>query len=140
MIQTTFNKEDMIYPSTSCAPVVYTEFVNGIRFDVCEVIPQCFEYLCDKKYRFFLSVEDMHIISYSAAEKWFEHSGDTRWDFFCSTIGDVKSWIKDYEKTYDQVKRWNELVMQKPGIKPMILPKISAANQYCLNRFGVKAA
>jgi hypothetical protein len=96
--------------------------------------------LCDKKFRYFLCVEDSFIVGYSAAEQYCEKTGVARWDFFCHTKGDCLAMIKDYTAKCDQVERWKALIAQKSGISPMFLPKISEANNYCINRYGVKVA
>lgn len=134
-----FNPEDMLYPSNDCAPSVYTEFVNGIRFDICEVIPQCHNYINDKRYRVFLIVEERKIIGYEASEMWFSHSGETRWDFFCATRGECKEWIKKYEDNVEIVAKWNDRINRNPVFKMSLLPQIKKINDFCINRFGVKA-
>ena len=58
------------FPTPSVAPSIYTEFINGIKFDICEVCVESYDMLNDKKFRYFLCVEDTHIINYASAEKF----------------------------------------------------------------------
>jgi hypothetical protein len=130
----------MSFPSASVAPSVVTEFVNGVKFDVCEVIKEAYGMLADKKYRYFLCVEDSFIVNYAGAESYFAATGEERWDVFCMTKGDCLQMIRDYAAKCEQVENWRKMMSQKSGISPMILPKISQANEYSLKRFGVKVA
>jgi hypothetical protein len=130
----------MVFPSPSVAPSVATEFVNGVKFDVCEVISEAYDMLSDKKFRYFLCVEDTFIVNYSAAEQYFEKTGVARWDWFCRSKAECLAMIKDYAAKCEQVERWRQTMSQKSGISPMILPKISEANNYCIKRYGVKVA
>lgn len=130
----------MTYPSASAAPSIYTEHVNGIKFDICEVVPGAYNMLIDNRYRFFLAVEDTFIVNYAAAEQLYEATGEVRWDFFCRTRGECLAMIRDFEAKCDQVSRWRLMMQQKSGISPMILPKIGEADSYCIRRFGVNVA
>lgn len=126
------------FPSPSVAPSVITEFVNGIKFDICEVVKDAYTLLLDKKYRYFLCVEDAFIVNYNSAEKLYEVTGIDRWDTFCYTKGECLQMVRDYAERCDQVAKWKEMIVQKNGISHMILPKISAANTYAIQRYGVK--
>lgn len=128
----------MTFPSVTVAPSVVTEFVNGIKFDICEVIPEAYSQLTDKKFRYFLAVEDTFIVNYSAAERYFESTKEVRWDLFCTTKGECLSMIKDYENKCVQIGKWQDMIQQKTGISGMLLPKISALNESSLNKYGVK--
>jgi hypothetical protein len=130
----------MSYPSATVAPSVVTEFVNGVKFDICEIVSEAYNMLADKKYRYFLCVEDSFIVNYAAAEKLYDATGVERWDIFCVTKGECLQMIRDYAARCEQVEKWREMIAQKNGISPMVLPKISAANEYTIKRYGVKVA
>lgn len=130
----------MTYPSPSVAPSVVTEFVNGVKFDVCEVVKEAYDMLSDKRFRYFVCVEDTFIVGFAACESWCNTSGQDRWDMFCRTKGECLEMINDYAAKCEQVERWNVMLGQKSGISPMVLPKISEVNNYCIRRYGVKIA
>ena len=44
------------FPTPSVAPSVITKFVNGVKFDICEVCSESYDMLNDKKFRYFLCV------------------------------------------------------------------------------------
>ena len=93
-------KKQMTYPSETVAPSIYTDFVNGVKFDICEVIKEAHDMLYNSRNRFFLCVEDTFIYKYSSAEKFFAATGKTRWDMFCMTKGECLDLIKDYQTAY----------------------------------------
>jgi len=128
------------YPSSTVAPSIETLFVNGIKFDICELIKEAYDMIVDKRFRYFVCVEDNHIVQFSACEKYFQVTGETRWDFFCITKGECIAWVNDYQQQCDKVASYNQSLAKKPLMRQMIAPKIQAINERCLTLFGVKAA
>lgn len=98
-------KRNMIYPSTDVAPSIYTDFVNGIKFDICEVDKSCYNMLYHTTARYFLVVDDDHICFYSSAEEYHAKTGECRWDLFCRTKQECKVMIKSFSDAYDVIER-----------------------------------
>lgn len=88
----------MIYTSVTTAPVIDTIFVNGIKFDICEIIKECYDMLDSKKSRFFVVVEDSFIYGENIAADYAKVTGESRWGFFCKTKAECVSYINSIEK------------------------------------------
>ena len=100
----------MLYPSNTAAPSVATEFVNGIKFDICEVVPQCYDLVYGKGNRFFLCAED-NIVGIDAAIEFHAKTGESRWDLFCGTKADMLNKIKQFQSDLETIEKWKN----KPG-------------------------
>jgi len=100
----------MIYPSNTAAPSIVTEFVNGIKFDVCEVDSAAYDMLFNKASRFFLCCED-NIVGIEFAEEYAAKTGEVRWDLFCGTKSDMLNKIKSAQADLEAFEKWNS----KPG-------------------------
>ena len=104
------SKKDMVYPSATAAPSIATEFVNGIKFDICEVDKAAYNMLYNKANRFFLCVDD-NIVGIESAEKFAAATGEVRWDLFCCTKSDCLSKIKAFQADLETLQKWQN----KPG-------------------------
>lgn len=97
----------MIYPGHGATKKVETFFVDGIKFDVCELHEShyCYVSQCDKKPRgrFFLAVEDSYIVNYKFSEQYHAQTGDCRYDFFCTSRSDCLDKIKTFEEMYNLI-------------------------------------
>ena len=107
----------MTYPSPSVAPSVYTAFVNGIKLDICEVIPAAYDMLLSKQYRFFLCVEDDFICKYKYAQKLFDKTGEDRWDMFCMTKSECMDLILKFNGHYEKIVLIEQQSIDKPVFK-----------------------
>ena len=130
-------KTTLTYPSNTVAPSIYTDFVNGVKFDVCEVIKEAHDMLSSSKARFFLCVED-EICGFKSAENYFQKTGEERWDFFCKTKQECIDMIKSFSDDYDKIERLQEKYNNKPVFKHSCLEQINLIRQKCLNIYGVK--
>ena len=104
----------MIFPSPSVAPSIYTDFVNGVKFDICEVDSSAYDMLYSKRSRFFLSIEDTFIYNYKGAEDFFNATGETRWDLFTMTKADCLDKISKFSELSEQIASHIDLVNRKP--------------------------
>lgn len=103
----------MIYPGNWATLKTETFFIEGIKFDICEVHPSHYEYLpvngngraSKPASRFFLAVEDTHVVNYKFSEQYHKATGDCRWDFFCMGRAECLQKIKDFEKRLAQISR-----------------------------------
>lgn len=100
-------KGAMIYPGNGATKKVETFFVEGFKFEVCELHESHFEYIAPNggkpKGRYFLAVEDSHIVHYSIAEKYHAQTGHCRYDFFCTSRSECLEKIKTFERVYTEV-------------------------------------
>lgn len=119
----------MIYPGNGATIKTETFFVESYRFDICEVHPSHYEYLFPASTtrngkkpasRFFLVVEESHIVNYATAEKWHKETGECRYDWFCTGRADCMAKIASFgerfakistssPKTEEGLKRLNDL-------------------------------
>ena len=130
------NKEQMIYPSETAAPSVYTEFINGVKFDICEVYKGCYDLLNSPKYRFFVCVEDNHICGYESADKFFASTGECRWDIFCKTKSDCKILIQEFSKSHDMIEKLLKRAENKPTLKRSSMGKVNSIRERMISIFG----
>ena len=101
-------KHKMTYPTETIAPSIYTDFVDGIKFDICELCKESYNMVIDKRFRFFLCVEDTFIYKYAGAEKFFAATGKVRWDMFCMTKQECKNLIEEYRSSYESILKLNK--------------------------------
>lgn len=126
----------MTFPSATAAPSVVTEFVNGIKFDICEVVPGAYDMLNSSKARFFLCVEDSTIVNYSAAEGYFAATGESRWDLFCCTKGDCLARIKAFSDACDKIESLLAEAAKRPGLAKFYTDKANALRVQYKNIYG----
>lgn len=106
---------NMIYPGNGATLKTETFFVDGVKFDICEVHPSHYEYLSKltakgsskPSARFFLAVEDSHVVRYNHAEFYFQQTGECRYDFFCMGRAECKGLISMFEKEVDLINSAN---------------------------------
>lgn len=128
-------KAQMTYPSETVAPSIQTEFVNGVKFDICEVVKEAHNMLYNSRNRFFLCVEDTFIYKYAGAEKFFAATGKTRWDMFCMTKGECIDLINEYQAAYESITALYKKA-EKPGFKVSATAKAISMQQNLRTRFG----
>jgi len=119
----------MNFPTNTVAPSIYTDFVNGIKFDICEVDSSCYHLLTNKRYRFFVCVEDRFICGYDASEKYFKATGEERWSFFCATKNECITKIDKFSKLEEEIKRHKDFIKRKPNFthsRGMVVDKLKA--------------
>lgn len=130
----------MIFPGNGATVNNETIFVEGFRFDICEVAPSHYEYLnpgtttrgaSKPASRFFLSVEENFIVNYQIAVKWHSQTGQCRYDWFCAAKSDCKRWIADFEKELAIIER--AAPKTEEGIA-----KLQAKKNWVKERFGIR--
>jgi hypothetical protein len=99
-------------PSPDVTNLIYTDFVDGIRFDIHEVQECCYNMLNNKKYRFYLTCEDKFDYGFVVAKRFFNKTGEERWDFFCKTkqecINSIKNFSVILKEYYSAKKKANK--------------------------------
>jgi hypothetical protein len=128
-------REQMTYPSETVAPSISTEFVNGVKFDICEVIEEAHDMLYNSRNRFFLCVEDAFIYKYAGAEKFFASTGKSRWDMFCMTKGECVDLINYYQAAYESITSLYKKA-EKAGFKITATARATKIQQNLRTRFG----
>jgi len=128
-------KPRIIYPSITVAPSIKTEFVNGIKFDVCEVIKESYDMLANKANRFFLCVEDSFIYKWSGVRKYFISTGETRWDLMCMTKGECLDLIREFQSAHESILKLQKKA-EKPGFKASANIRIDRLRSNIKERFG----
>lgn len=129
---------NMIFPGNSAVVNNETIFVEGFRFDICEVAPSHYEFLnvgtakgsSKPAGRFFLSVEESHIVNYNIAADWHSKTGECRYGFFCASKSDCKRWISDFEKEFAIVSKSNPKTEE--GIA-----KLKSKKNWIKHRYGI---
>lgn len=106
----------MTYPTHTVAPSIHTDFVNGIKFDICEVESSCYDLLTNKKYRFFVCVEDNFICNYDASEKYFNATGEERWSFFCATKAECIAKIAKFSELTETIEVHKAFIKKHPKL------------------------
>lgn len=125
----------MTYPSETVAPSIHTDFVNGIKFDICEVDKACYDMLYNKTARYFLVVEDAHICFYASAEQYHAQTGECRWDLFCRTKQECKDLIKTFSDAYDVIER-HLARAEKPAFKVLATIDANKVRERMIKTFG----
>ena len=125
------------FPSTSVAPSVYTDFINGIKFDICEVDESCYNMLTNKRYRFFLCVNDTHIVDFKSAETFCNSTKEDRWDLFCKTMSDCKELINKFQNSHDRILKLEERSLKSKSLRISCTQKIHAIKKACIDTFGI---
>ena len=125
----------MIYPSPTAAPSVETLFVNGVKFDICEVDKAGYDMLLSPRNRFFICVEDNHICGYEIAEKFFQKTNEIRWDLFCKTKGECISLVHEFSNAYDSIIKLNQRAKEKPLLKDSCYKKVHSIRSRMMEIF-----
>jgi uncharacterized protein YpbB len=125
------------FPSASVAPSIYTDFINGVRFDICEVDKAAYNMLNDKKFRFFLCVEESTILGYASAEKFCKASGEDRWDMFCKSMAECKALITKFEESYNKIIKLEERAKKSKSLHISCTNKIQAIKKQCIDIYGI---
>jgi 1-deoxy-D-xylulose 5-phosphate reductoisomerase len=125
----------MIYPHNTVAPSIHTDFINGVKFDICEVEKSCYNMLTSSKSRFFVCVEDNHICFHEGAEKFFNATNEVRWDFFCKTKSECIDLIKQFSDAYDSIEKLLERAESKPALKVSSMDKVNSIRTKMMNIF-----
>ena len=124
------------FPTHSVAPSVYTAFVNGVKFDICEVDEACYEMLNDKRYRFFLCVEDNYIVDFAAAKKFCDTTKEDRWDLLCKSMSDCKSLISKFEDAYKRIIKLEDRARKSKSLNISCTKRVQQIKKSCINTFG----
>lgn len=134
----------ILFPGNGSADSIETIFVDGYRFDICEVKPDFYEYLAPSgKFkqpaeRFFVEVENKHIINYAHAERLHLIGVKNRWDIFCTGKSVVKRYITMFETYLADYKRMTELLDTNPKFTYSLQPKIDFLKSSVLEVYGIK--
>ena len=110
---------------------------NGVKFDICEVDALCYDLLTNKKYRFFVCVEDNFIPGFKEANSFFEKTGEERWSFFCKTKQDCKEYINKFSEGYDAIEKNLDLIKRKPVFTQSRMAVINKIRANMMDRYGV---
>lgn len=127
----------MTYPTHTVAPSIYTDFINGVKFDICEVESSCYDLLVNKRYRFFVCVEDNFIPGFQEAEKFYKATKEERWDFFCKTKQDCKDFINKFSEAYDAIEKHLEFIERKPVFTQSRMVQVNKIRTNMMERYGV---
>lgn len=125
------------FPSSSVAPSVHTSFVDGVKFDICEVDKCAYDMLNDKRFRYFLCVEDTTIVGFDSAEKFCKATGENRWDMFCKSMADCKTLIKKFEDAHESILKLQERAKKSKSLNISCTAKIQDIKKTCINTFGI---
>lgn len=125
----------MTYPSTSVAPSIHTDFINGVKFDICEVDKACYDMLYNETARYFLVVDDEHICFYDSADDYYTKTGECRWDLFCRTKQECKDLIKIFSDAHDIIER-HLLRSEKPAFKLLATIDADKVRARMIKTFG----
>lgn len=133
----------LYYPSASTCPSVKTIFVEGYKFDICEVGQCHYDMLLPDKFkkpsgRFFVAVDDNFIVGFKFVEDLHEKGVENRWEMFCTSLSDAKYKIEQFEKLLFDFNRINALVEKHPNRKSMYQPKIESIRKSILERYNIK--
>jgi hypothetical protein len=124
------------HPSETAAPSIYTDFINGVKFDICEVDKCAYSMLSASKYRFFICVEDCFITGFKSAEKLCATTGEDRWDTFCMTKGECLSLINDFSEAYDRIIELTDRAENKPALRISSIGKANSIRSRMMGLFG----
>lgn len=127
----------MTYPTHTVAPSIYTDFINGVKFDICEVESSCYDLLNNKKYRFFVCVEDNFIPGFDEASKYYAKTKDERWGFFCKTMQDCKDYISKFSDGYDAIEKHLQFIERKPAFTQSRMAQVNKIRTNMMERYGV---
>jgi len=127
----------MTYPTHTVAPSIYTDFINGVKFDICEVESSCHNLLNEKRYRFFVCVEDNFIPGFAEAESYFSKTKDERWDLFCKTMQDCKDFISKFSEADDAIKKHLDFIERKPVFTKNRMLTVNNIRKNMMERYGV---
>ena len=125
------------FPSASVAPSVHTSFVDGVKFDICEVYKCAYDMLNDKRFRYFLCVEDTTIVGFASAEKFCNAIGEDRWDMFCKSMADCKALIKKFEDAHESILKLQERAKKSKSLEISCTAKIQDIKKTCIDTFGI---
>lgn len=134
----------MIFPGVHSTQSVETIFIEGYRLDICEVNPAHYDLLYNgtgaskPMGRYFLEVENKHIVSYKTSEGYFAQTGQCRWDFFCHAKSDIKKQVQEFESLISDCIFISAKIAAKPAMSSMLLPKLEYKKTRLLERYGVK--
>jgi len=135
-------RNTLTYPHETVAPSIETLFVDGIRFDICEVIPSAYDMLYDfagKKKpsnRFFVCVEERWIYKWDYANEMAQFHGDT-WRHFCFTKSECKSYVMDFQNAIDFINKQYERIDRSPNFKVSLLPQIAKKKQWVKTNYQI---
>ncbi len=135
---------NLLYPGSGSATSIETIFIDGYRFDICEVMSHCYEYLAPKgKYsrpmgRFFVEVEERHVIRYHHTEKLHAAGMENRWDFFCMDKSSAKAKVAEFETMPNDYNRLVDALEKKPMFTFSLQPKIDSLKTRIFEVYGIK--
>jgi len=129
-------KKTLIYPSSTIAPSIYTDFINGVKFDICEIEKSAHNMLSSPKSRFFICCEDI-ISGFQIANNYFKKTGEERWDFFCKSKQECIDTINEFSKDYDRIEFLIKKAELKPVFKISCHEKIKNIREKNIKLFGV---
>ena len=125
----------MTYPSATVAPVIHTDFINGVKLEICEVDKACYDMLYNTTARYFLVVDDEHICFYASAEEYHSKTGECRWDLFCRTKQECKDLIQVFSNAYDVIER-HMARAEKPAFKVLATIEADKVRARMIKTFG----
>ncbi len=126
----------MIFPTDTVAPSIKTIFIDSIKFDICEVIKDCYNLLDKPTSRFFVCVEDSTIIGYQFAEKYFKTTKDCRWGLFCKTKKECLVLITEFENCHNKILEHSNKITGSSTSK-IYGELIQNIQKRCINIYGI---
>ena len=134
---------DLLFPGSGSASSIETIFIEGYKFDICEVLPHCYEYLAPKgKYsrpmgRFFVEVEDNYVVRYDHTVKLHEAGCKNRWDMFCMGRSEAKAKVAAFETMLNDYTRMCDSLRNKPHFAFNLQPKIDLLKSRVFEIYGI---
>lgn len=135
---------NLLYPGSDSAKSIETIFIDGYRFDICEVIPALYEYLAPKgKFskpmaRFFVEVEERHVVRYHHTEKLHLAGCENRWDMFCMGKAEAFAMIAAFETMLTDYNRMSTTLQNKPHFAFNLQPKIDSLKTRAADIYGIQ--
>lgn len=130
----------MIFPGAHSIKSVETIFVDGLRFDICEVAEHHFCYITSRtgkpQNRYFLDCEGT-IMFYNYAVEYHAATGQCRWDFFTRGKSDLKKEIAQFEERYKTLESLRDKLANKPAMAGLLQPKIDWIASCIKERYGI---
>lgn len=128
-------KQEMPYPDENIAPSIRTEYVNGVKLEICEVQKAHYDKLYTSRSRFFLKVDGSFIYKYAGAANFYTETGKIRWDFFCMEKQECMDLVAEYANIYERMLKMQKYIA-KPNFKIPYTGKMNALIENTVQRFG----
>lgn len=128
-----------VFPTTDKTKVIHKEVYNDVEFTICEVLKPYHHLLNDKRYRFFVIVDEQigHIHGLSSAIEIYEEMGRLSWSWFCHTKQDCKDYISDFVDAHESILRLVKRRNKSPRFHLTATQQIQSISMNCITKFGI---